>query len=103
MTQHADDLDTGWAVHWTHPGRGEWTADRHGRAVGDVRRDGETYVATRGRRTIGTFRSLDGALDAVDRRHLTTVEPSRFWTLLLTTINVGMISALFLVASAFLR
>jgi len=103
MTQHADDIDTGWAVHWTHPGRGEWTADRHGRTVGEVRRDTDGYVATRGRRTVGTYRSLDAALDAVDRRSLMTLQPSRFWTLVLSTINVGIIAAISLVATAILR
>ena len=104
MTQHADDLiDAGWTVQWTSPVRGEWTADRHGHAVGAVRRDGDAYVAQRGRRTIGTFRSLDAALDAVDHRGITSVQPGRLWTALLVTVNVGMLAALTLVASAVLR
>jgi hypothetical protein len=103
MTQHAEDLDTDWALHWTRPQRGEWRADRHGRVVGEVRRDGEAYVATRGSRTLGTYPSLGAALDAVDHRPLRTVQPDRFWTLLLTTINVGIIAAIALVAGALLR
>jgi len=103
MTQQLYDVDTGWAVQWTQPGRGEWTADRHGRTVGEVRRDADRYVATRGGRTLGTYRSLGAALDAVDHRSLTTLQPGRFWTLLLTTINVGIIAAISLVATAILR
>lgn len=103
MTQHADDLiDAGWAVQWTSPVRGQWTADRHGRAVGAVRRDGNAYVAKRGRRTIGTFRSLDAALDAVEPAGSTS-QPARLWTALLVTANVGMLAALAMVASALLR
>jgi hypothetical protein len=103
MTQHADDLETGWALHWTRPQRGEWRADRHGRVIGEVRRDGGAYVATRGARTLGTYGSLGAALDAVDHRALSTVQPDRFWTLVLTTINIGIIAAIGLVATALLR
>ena len=103
MTQRVDDIGTGSTVHWTHPGRGEGTADRNGRAVGEVRRDAAGYVATRGRRTVGTYRSLDAALDAIDHRSLTTLQPGRFWTLALTTINVGIVAAISLVATAILR
>lgn len=103
MTQHADDIDTRWAIHWSSPARGAWAADRFGRTVGEVKRDDRGYVATRGHRTIGRFRSLDAALDAVDRRHLSTADPSRLWTLLLATINVGILAAISLVTAVILR
>jgi hypothetical protein len=104
MTQHADDIDTRWAIHWSSPERGAWAADRFGRTVGEVKRDDRGYVATRGRRTIGRFRSLDAALDAVDRRSLTTADPSsRLWTMLLATVNVGILAAISLVTAVILR
>lgn len=103
MTQHAEHIDTGWAINWSSPERGAWAADRLGRVVGEVRRDGNRYVATRGGRRVGKYRSLDDALDAVDRSHLTSVSPSRFWTLLLGTINVGFVAALWMVATAVFR
>lgn len=103
MTQHVEDIDTGWAVRWTKPSRGEWTADRNGRAVGEVRRNASGFVATRGRRTLGTYRSLTAAFNAVDHHNLTSLQPGRAWALLLTTVNVGMIAAISLVATAILR
>lgn len=103
MTQHVHDMDTGWAVRWTSPERGEWTADLNGTVVGQVRRDDGRYVARRGRRTLGRYRSLDAALDAVDHRGLTTRENGRAWTLMLVGINVGIVTAISLVATAILR
>lgn len=103
MTQHVHDMDTGWAVRWTSPERGEWTADLDGTVVGQVRRDDGRYVARRGRRTLGRYRSLDAALDAVDHRGLTTRENERAWTLMLVGINVGIVTAISLVATAILR
>ncbi|MBD3940670.1 hypothetical protein IF188_03025 [Microbacterium sp. NEAU-LLC] len=103
MTQHVHDLDTGLAVRWTSPERGEWTADLNGMVVGEVHRDEGRYVAKRGRRTLGRYRSLDAALEAVDHRSLTTLEPSRAWALVLVGINVGIVTAISLVATAFLR
>lgn len=61
------------------------------------------YLATRGGRTVGRYRSLDAALDAVDHHSWTHLQPSRFWTLLLATINVGIIAAMSLIATAILR
>ncbi|MGN6221301.1 MAG: hypothetical protein ACTHNQ_17515 [Microbacterium sp.] len=103
MTQHVHDLDTGWAVRWTSPERGEWTADLNGMVVGEVHRDEGRYVARRGRRTLGRYRSLDAAIEAVDHRGLTTMEPNRAWVLMLTGINVGIVAAISLVATAMLR
>ncbi|MFF2486504.1 hypothetical protein ACFVSU_08910 [Microbacterium sp. NPDC058062] len=101
MTQHSEV----WAgeIHWTTPERGAWTADRSGRQVGEVKRDERGYVATRGRRTIGRYHSLDAALDAVDHRTWTRFEPGRFWTVLLATINVGILAAVSLIASVVFR
>ena|SRR6478735_2177829 len=103
MTQHVHDLDTGWTVRWTSPERGEWTADLHGTVVGEVHRDEGRYVARRGRRTLGRYRSLDAAIDAVDHRGLTSLESSRAWVLMLVGINVGIAAALSLVTTAILR
>ena len=101
MTQ----LTEGWdgQIHWSTPERGAWTADRFGRRVGQVTREERGYVATRGRRTIGRYRSLDDALDAVDHRSWTSLQPSRVWTLLLATINVGIVAAMSLIAGLILR
>ncbi|GAA5206389.1 hypothetical protein [Microbacterium kyungheense] len=103
MSQHAHDSEPGWTVRWTSPERGEWTADLHGMVVGEVHRDADRYIATRGARTLGRYRSLDAALEAVDHRSLTAPEPNRLWTLLLTTINVGIVAAIALVATMILR
>jgi len=103
MTQHVHDLDTGSAVRWTSPERGEWTADRNGTVVGEIHRDAGRYVATRGRRTLGRYRSLDAALEAVDQRGPSTLEPSRAWAVMLVGINVGIVTAISLVATAILR
>jgi hypothetical protein len=102
MTQHVHDWDTGSAVHWTSPERGEWTADRNGTVVGEVHREDGRYVARRGRRTVGRYRSLDAALEAIDHRSLTTLEPSRTWTLMLVGLNVGIVAAISLVATTLL-
>ncbi|WP_109209013.1 MULTISPECIES: hypothetical protein [Microbacterium] len=101
MTQHVDAIATDAGVHWTKPARGAWAADRNGRALGEVRREAHGFTATRGGRRVGTYRSLGAALDAVDHHHLTS--PGRFWTLLLTTVNVGMVAAISLIATAILR
>jgi len=101
MTQRTDDWST--AIHWSTPQRGAWAADRFGRQVGEVKRDERGYVATRGRRTVGRYQSLGDALDAIDHGTWTRLQPSRFWTLLLATINVGIIAAMSLIATALLR
>lgn len=101
MTQHTEARAG--EIHWSTPERGSWAADRFGRQVGEVKRDERGYVATRGGRTVGCYRSLDAALDAVDRHSLTHLQPSRYWTLLLATINVGIIAAMSLIATAILR
>jgi len=103
MTQHVHDMDTGSAVRWTSPERGEWTADRNGTVVGGIHRDEGRYVATRGRRTVGRYRSLDAALAAVDHRGLTTLAPNRTWAVMLAGINIGIVAAISLVATAILR
>lgn len=103
MTQHVDDIAADWGVHWTKPSRGSWAADRNGRSLGEVRREADGFTATRGGRNLGTYRSLGAALDAVDHHRLATVQPGRFWTLLLTTVNVGMVAAISLIATAILR
>ena len=100
MTQHTEDRVG--EIHWSTPERGSWAADRFGRQVGGVKRDQRGYVATRGGRTVGRYRSLDAALDAVDHRSWTHLQPSRFWTLLLATTNVGIIAAMSLIATAIL-
>lgn len=101
MTQRTPVWDG--RIQWTAPERGAWTADRFGRPVGEVKRDEHGYVARRGRRTVGRYRSLDDALDAIDGGTWTRMEPSRLWTLLLATINVGILAAMSLIAALILR
>jgi len=103
MAITADLTRTTWPVRWSSNERGTWAADRGGRVVGQVRRDSGEYVATRGRRRVGTYATLPEALDAVDHAPFSAARPARTWTLLLAGINVSIVGALMLLGAAILR
>ena len=102
MTMRSDLTGTAWPLRWASHARGTWAADRNGRVIGGVRRRSGEYVATRGKRNVGTYGTLPEALDAVAHVPSSGARPVRVWTLLLAGINVAIGGSLLLLAAALL-